>query len=214
MLRNNNTAVIRRMAKHSLRTNRRRNISILLAVLFSTFLLFSIFTVGITFFEMQQTQNIRLHGADFDAYLYGLTPEQEKLCRNHPDILHAGIEAVAGYVVETEQNDTPDAGLLWTDEVCWEEMRKPGRTWMEGHYPREYNEVLVKRDSLKACGLEGLKTGDTFTMTYGTAMGEFTEEFRISGMWDGYGAKNVLFVSEAFYSRTGEKLSNVVPDGV
>ncbi len=209
MLRNNNTAVIQRMAKRSLRTNRRRNISILLAVLFSAFLLFSIFTVGITFFEMQQTQNIRLHGADFDAYLYGLTPEQEKLCRDHPDILHSGIEAVAGYVVETEQNDTPDAGLLWTDEVCWEEMRKPGRTWMEGHYPREYNEVLVKRDSLKACGLEGLKTGDTFTMTYGTAMGKFTEEFRISGMWDGYGAKNVLFVSEAFYRRTGEKLSNV-----
>ena len=209
MLKNNNTAVIQSMAKRSFRTNRRRNISIFLAILFSTFLLFCVFTVGITFFEMQRTQNIRLHGADFDAYLYGLTPEQEKLCRENPDILHSGIEAVAGYVVETDQNNTPDAGLIWDDEVCWEEMRGPGRTWMEGHYPREYNEVLVKRDCLRACGLEGLKTGDTFTMTYGTGSGEFTGEFRISGMWDGYGAKNVCFVSKAFYDQTGEELSNV-----
>lgn len=209
MLKNHNTAVIRNMAKRSFRTNRRRNLSILLAVLFSAFLLFCIFTVGMTFFEMQRTQNIRLHGADYDAYLYGLTPEQEKLCRNNPDILHSGIEAVAGYLVETERDDTPDAGLIWTDEVCWEEMRKPGRTWMEGHYPREYNEVLAKRDSLKACGLEGLKTGDTFSMTYGTPFGEFTGEFRISGMWDGYGGQNILYVSKEFYDRTGAELSNV-----
>ncbi|MCI9212827.1 MAG: ABC transporter permease [Ruminococcus sp.] len=209
MLKNHNTTVIQNMAKRSFRTNRRRNISILLAVLFSTFLTFCIFTGGATFFEMQQTQGIRLHGAEYDAYLYGLTREQQELCRENPDILRSGIEAVAGYVVETEQNDTPDAGLLWTDETCWEEMRKPGRTWMEGHYPQKADEVLVKRESLKSCGLEGLKTGDTFTMTYGTALGEFTGEFRISGMWDGYGAKDVVFVSKAFYEQSGHELSSV-----
>lgn len=209
MLKNNNEAVITKMVKRSFRSGRRRNVTILLAVMFSSFLLFCVFTVGVTFFEMKQTETIRFYGADYDAYLYGLTPKQQKLCEEDPDILRSGIEALAGYVVETERDSTPDAALIWADETCWEEMRAPGRTWMEGAYPQEADEVMVKREGLETCGLKGLKTGDTFTMTYHTALGEFTGEFRISGMWDGYGAKDTLLVSQAFYDRSGEELSSV-----
>lgn len=209
MLKNNNNAVITKMARRSFRSNRRRNAIILLAILFSSFLLFCIFTVGAAFFEMKQTETIRFYGADYDAYLYGLTPEQQRICEADPRILHTGIEALAGYVTETEKDSTPDAALLWQDEECWEEMHAPGRTWTEGEYPREFHEVMVKREGLETCGLEGLKTGDTFTMAYHTALGEFTGEFRISGMWDGYGANNVILVSKAFYDQSGETLSSV-----
>lgn len=209
MLKNNNEAVITKMVKRSFRSGRRRNVTILLAVMFSSFLLFCVFTVGVTFFEMKQTETIRFYGADYDAYLYGLTPKQQKLCEEDPDILRSGIEALAGYVVETEKDSTPDAALIWADETCWEKMRAPGRTWMEGAYPQEADEVMVKREGLEICGLEGLKTGDTFTMTYHTALGEFTGEFRISGMWDGYGTNDTLLVSQAFYEQSGEELSSV-----
>lgn len=209
MLRNNNDAVITKIARRSLKGRRNRNVIILLAILFSSFLLFCVFTVGATFLQMKQTETIRFYGADYDAFLYGVTPKQQKMCESDPRILHAGIEALAGYVTETEKDSTPDAALLWEDEVCWEEMHAPGRTWMEGEYPMEVNEVMVKREGRKTCGLEGLKTGDTFTMTYHTALGEFTGEFRISGMWDGYGEKNILLVSKAFYEQSGEELSSV-----
>ena len=122
MLKNNNEAVITKMAKHSLRSGRRRNLTILLAVIFSAFLLFTIFTVGITYLDMQRVQNIRMHGADFDAYLYGVTKEQQQVCREDPDILKAGIEAIAGYVTETEKDNTPNATLLWMDETGWNDM--------------------------------------------------------------------------------------------
>lgn len=209
MLKNNNEAVITKMVKRSFRSGRSVNATILLAIMFSSFLLFCVFTVGVTFFEMKQTETIRFYGADYDAYLYGLTPKQQKLCEEDPDILRSGIEALAGYVIETEKDSTPDAALIWTDETCWEEMRAPGRTWMEGTYPQEADEVMVKREGLETCGLEGLKTGDTFTMTYHTALGEFTGEFRISGMWDGYGTDDSLLVSQAFYEQSGEELSSV-----
>lgn len=209
MLRNNNEAVITRMAKQSLRSNRRRNTTILLAVMFSAFLLFSVFTVGVTFFKMQRIQNIRMYGADFDAYLYGVTGEQQRICRENPDIRRFGLIGVAGYVAETDYDSTPDAGLVWVDETSWNEMMEPAREWVDGEYPQGVHEIMVREEALKSCGLEGLKTGDTFVMTYGTANGEFTEEFRISGMWDGYGGSDTFYVSKAFYEQSGRELSSV-----
>ena len=58
----------------------------ILAVLLSSFLLFSVFTVGVTYFKMQRLQNIRLGGAEFDAIMYGMTEEQEEILKNNPDV--------------------------------------------------------------------------------------------------------------------------------
>ena len=80
MLANNNQSVIRRMAKRSLVSNKRRTIIMALAVALSAFMLFSVFTVGITYFKMYRLQNIRLSGGDFDAIMYGMTEEQKKKC--------------------------------------------------------------------------------------------------------------------------------------
>lgn len=51
----------------------------ILAVFLSSFLMFGIFTVGITYFKMQRLQNIRLSGAEFDAIMYGVTDRQKEL---------------------------------------------------------------------------------------------------------------------------------------
>ena len=70
MLKNNNQPVIHRMAKTNLKSNFRRSITMTVAVMLSSFLLFSVFTVGLTYLKMNKLQNIRLNGADFDAILY------------------------------------------------------------------------------------------------------------------------------------------------
>ena len=62
MLANNNRRVIDRMAKSTLRNNKGRNLIIFLSIVLASFMLFSIFTVGITYFKMQRLQNIRLNG--------------------------------------------------------------------------------------------------------------------------------------------------------
>ena len=81
MLKNNNMAVIDRMAGKNLKSSRRRSLSMILSVFLSSFLLFSIFTTGITWFQMERLRNIRLDGAEFDAILYGVTEEQMEACR-------------------------------------------------------------------------------------------------------------------------------------
>ena len=91
----------------------------ILAVMLSSFLLFSVFTVGITYFKMQRQQNIRLSGAEFDAIMYGVTKKQMETLINNSDVEAVGIAAVSGAVEETVY-DRP--GLLESDDGSGERV--------------------------------------------------------------------------------------------
>lgn len=209
MLKNNNMKIVSRMAWKRLTSNRRLSITMVLAVLLSSFMLFSIFTVGVTYFKMQRLQNIRLNGAEFDAIMYGVTEKQMKVLKDNPDVEEIGISAVSGYVEETPYDKTPDVGLMYADKVYWEKMMAPARESVTGNYPVEEDEVMVTKKALEQCGFSGLGVGDTLDITYG-AEGELHEKtFCISGIWDGYGAKSIFYVSERFYRQTGFSVANV-----
>ena len=210
MLRNDNQEIIRRLAGHSLKNNHRRTLIMGLAVVLSSFMLFSVFTVGITYFNMLRLQNIRLGGSEEDAVMYGMTEEQKEKLEANPDIEKIGIAAVSGYVESTDRDDTINVGLMWADETYWEEMMAPARKYVKGAYPKEKNEIMVTKAALKECGYEELSVGDTFVMTWGDAQWQpHTEEFEISGIWEGYGTKKVFYVSEEFYQNSGYELSEV-----
>lgn len=209
MLRNNNMQVISRMAGRSLRSHRRRSFTMILAVLLSSFMLFSVITVGATYFKMQRLENIRMSGGDFDAIMYGVTKEQQKSCEENPDIHTIGVSAMSGYIEETEFDSTPNVALRWADHIWWNEIMAPARKWVKGEYPKEENEVMVTEYALEKCGLAGLEIGDEFPAVYGVRDKKQEMTFRICGIWDGYGDKSMFFVSEKFYQKTGYELSDV-----
>ena len=207
MLKNPNQKVIKRMAWNDIKVNRRKTITLFLAVLLSSFLVFTIFTVGDSYFRLQKIQNIRMSGAEFDAIMYGVTDEQRQMCENNPDIVLTGAVGVCGWVEKTDQDSTPNVGLIWADDGYWTQMMEPVREKLEGRYPTALDEIMVTKSALKECGYEDLDVGDTISMSYGTQKGIFTGTFRISGIWDGYGPKKQFFVSKEFYDQSGWKLS-------
>ena len=207
MLKNPNQKVIKRMAGNALKVNRRKTITLFLAVLLSSFLVFTIFTVGDSYFRLQKIQNIRMSGAEFDAIMYGVTDEQRQMCENNPDIVLTGTAGVCGWVEKTDQDSTPDVGLIWADDGYWTQMMEPVREKLEGRYPTALDEIMVTKSALKECGYEDLDVGDTLAMSYGTHEGIFTGTFRICGIWDGYGPKKQFYVSKEFYDQSGWKLS-------
>ena len=209
MLKNNNQSVIKRIAKTNLKSNFRRSITMIFAVLLSSFLLFSVFTVGLTYLKMNKLQNIRLNGADFDAVLYGVTEEQKTILDNDENIKQFGILTVAGAVRETETDKTPGVGLLYADAVLWDDMMSPTRTFLHGKYPTNENEIMVTEEALKKCGFENKKTGDEITFVYEIKEKRQEKTFRISGIWGGFGIVDNFFVSKAFCEQEGiEELYN------
>lgn len=209
MLKNNNQPVIKRIAKTNLKSNFRRSITMIFAVLLSSFLLFSVFTVGLTYLKMNKLQNIRLNGADFDAVLYGVTEEQKTILDNDENVKQFGILTVAGAVRETETDKTPGIGLLYADAVLWDDMMSPTRTFLQGKYPTNENEIMVTEEALKKCGFENKKTGDEITFVYEIKEKRQEKTFQISGIWGGFGIVDNFFVSKAFCEQEGiEELYN------
>ena len=198
MLRNNNQAVIDRLAKKNLKSNQRRSLSMTLAVLLSSFLLFSVFTVGATYLKMQKQQNIRLNGAEFDAIMYGISKEQKEILEEDPKIENYGIVMVTGGVKETEADKTPGVGLAYADEIYWDEMMPPARKFVKGRYPTKENEIMVTEDALKKCGFQNKKIGDEITFVYEINEKTAEETFQISGIWDGYGDTDIFYMSKVF----------------
>lgn len=209
MIRNNNMSIASRMAGNHLKSSRRKSITMISAVLLSAFMLFCIFTVGITYFQMLRIQNLRLQGGEYDALMYGVTDKQLEICKNNPYIVKTGLLCISGYIAKTEYDKTPDIVLLYADQVYWDEMKSPVREWVKGTYPTEEDEVLVSEDALEKCGLAGLDVGDSFPAVYGEKDKEFEKVFRISGIWEGFGEKDAFFVSEKFYKQTELKPSDV-----
>ena len=83
---------------------------------------------------MQKLQNIRLNGADFDAIMYGLTEEQKEILEKDEEVEQYGILTFVGTVKETAMDQTPGIGLLYADEVLWNDLKKSQRLFYVYEY--------------------------------------------------------------------------------
>ncbi len=210
MLSNNNQVVIENLAKASLVHNRRRYLVMFLAILLSAFMLFSVLTVGATYFKMWRIQNLRLNGAEFDAVMYGATDAQMEKLKNNADITDVGVLAIAGFIDGSEKNDMADTSLVWVDDTYWNKMQAPAKKYVKGHYPGKKNEVMVTPRALEECGISDYGIGDLLRVKWTDTQGvQHNLDFTICGIWDGYGTKNLFYVSKAFYDASGWTLDNV-----
>lgn len=209
MLKNNNSYVITKMAKKNIRNNKLKNGIMILAVILSVFLIFTILTVGETWFRMQKVQNIRLQGADYDVCIYGgFTEEQKEICENNPDIAVTGAEGWAGIGIKTEYDNTLNSIFLWVDDNVWDKMKQPAIKSVKGKYPEKENEVMATKEALKDCGMENLGVGDSFVITYSDNMGEHTKEFAISGICEEYVNRKTFYVTKSFFEQSGYTLED------
>ena len=212
MLSNDNKAIINKLAKNSVKSNKKKYGILFFTIVLSAFMLFCVFTIGLTYLDSSRLQNTRLYGAEYDiTTMNGFTPEQLNTLQQNENIKNVGKESYAGFIKSSEFDKTVAIGLLWCDEVFWDKLMSPARTRLDGRYPQNKNELMVTKDILKACGNENLSVGDRLVLTYENNTGVHTDEFVISGIWDGYGDRSVGFVSEAFYDETGYDLKN---DGI
>lgn len=209
MLANNNRALLRRLAWNGLRRDWKRTLVLFLAIVVATVLLFGVFTTGLSYLRLARLQDTRLYGGENDILISnGFTPTQLDLLQHDDRVESVGQQAYAGFIRGTEADDTVSgAGLLWDDDVLWNTQRAEVITDQEGRYPQAENEIMASRDALAACGLADAGVGDTFNATVETNAGVTTEEFVIAGIWDGYGDTAPIYVSRAFFDRSGYDLA-------
>ncbi|MEE0434658.1 MAG: FtsX-like permease family protein [Peptococcaceae bacterium] len=208
MLANNNRRIIYRLAQGILRREWKQTLILFLAIALAAFLLFSVLTTGLSYLELSRLQDTRMYGAERDLIIAsGFDEEQYQQLLADERIESVGQEAYAGFIRSTEADETVSVGLIWDDETLWNVQRANVVTAQEGHYPEAFNELMVSREALAQCGLPDLGVGDRFTATVETNAGIFTQEFVISGIWEGYGDTAPIYVSQDFFERSGYSLA-------
>ncbi|UPA31211.1 ABC transporter permease [Terrisporobacter glycolicus] len=185
---NNNKNIVNKITKSSLKFNRGRNIFVVLAIVLTTFMTCSIFTIGVSLVNNYNTMNIRIRGTTSDAMLSNPKKEQIEAIKNLGLTTSIGEEILVGNVInEKLEKDNHKIFLKYYDKENWEKQITPTISNLEGNYPTSENEVMVSTKALEFLGKEDAKIGEKIKVEYIDAKGKKNKkEFILSGKYKTY----------------------------
>ncbi|WP_058300871.1 ABC transporter permease [Gorillibacterium timonense] len=211
-MRNNNGAVIRRLTARSLRTNKRRNFYITMAIALTTLLLASVFSIGMSLRQSIRVQELRLMGTAAHTAVTQPTAAQLEQLRQLPYVKTVGTGNFVGSIKSTPEMGDMNLSLYHFDKTEWEELRAPAVTDIVGRYPQNEDEMMIPLWVLKRLGIESPTIGMEIPLTYsirdGSENHEFSRVFRLSGWYTSYmhirsGNIDSLLVSQALSQKHG-----------
>ncbi len=210
LLANNNSQIISKMARKSVAGNGRRNLVMITAVALAAFMLITVLTLGTSYFQANEKQNIRMYGAKHDAVVMAPTEKQIKMCREDKRISLAGLTVICSWADSNGVDDTLNTKFIWSDKNFWEKQKKPALEWIKGKYPQNEDELMISKAALKECGNEQMDIGSKMVLIYHDKYGQHSKQFKISGIFKDYEGSEQAYVSDAFYKTTGYETSDIV----
>lgn len=151
-MKDNHHITVSMISKRSLAMDKKRNLFIVLAIGLTTYMIASIFGIGISYFESIQMQNKRMQGSIANMAFYQPTELQLKQVYQLDYVESVGL---GSYVATTK--DIEDLGVVnmaYVDEEQWKHIFSPTYTNIEGHYVQGEDEIMLSRYILQALGIK------------------------------------------------------------
>ncbi len=209
MHRNNNQSIIKRISKRSIQANKTRNIFAVLAIVLTTFMIATIFSIGVSFVENYMMMTTRTAGTTASIFLNNPTEEQYQKIKELDYIKAVGTEITIGSVL---QEDT-DISILYYDQSQWDNHYVPAISNIHGKYPAKANEIMLSEEALLQLGITEPTINMEIPLTYLSNGVEKSETFHLSGWFTNYksfgsGGIGVAFVSKAYLESNHFSLEN------
>lgn len=179
-----NSSCIRKLAMKTLKKSAKRNIIAVAAIVLTTLLITSIFSVAFSFKTASETFNGKVNGCSADYYFDDITAEQKDEILGSSEVKKSGNQIKVGSYSEQEFGNKP-LEITYSDEQsmkwCFAEPKV-------GRVPEKANEVLVDTGVLAALGLPE-KLGTTLNLNYygydsnGNSV-PATASFEVVGIYD------------------------------
>ncbi|AJY77656.1 ABC transporter permease [Paenibacillus beijingensis] len=196
MIRTNNGKTVSKLAIKSLKANRLRNVVIVSAVVLTTLLLTSVFTMALSINKSMERAKMKTAGSDFHGSFKYLTSEEaEKLIR-HPSVKEYGKTVLVGNAIGDAFKSAP----LEISQIDSSIAKHSFVNFVEGGLPDGENEIATSTWILDLLGVPH-ETGATFSLDIDIDGKAVSKEFVLSGFFeaDQYVAMSgQAFVSEAF----------------
>lgn len=215
---NDTSAIIKKLTRRSLKANKSRNFFIVMAIMLTTLLIGSVFSVGMSLVESVKMEQIRFAGTMAHAAVGHPTASQMEQLHTLDYVKVVGTGNSVGFVKNTAEMGKISLTLHYFDKTEWEELRAPAYVDIEGNYPEKENEIMVSLSVLKRMGIDDPSIGMEIPLTYYTDSENkdalIQETFRLSGWFISYAfvqstdTADVIFVSQELsrkYGKTVEK---------
>lgn len=202
-LENNNKEVIKRITNSSIKFNKGRNTLVVLAIVLTTFMISSVFSIGTSFIKNYKTMLVRVEGSTASIYLSNPKEDQIKAIENLGISRFIGKEITAGQInTKDKDNEKSTVFLKYYDKENWQNQIKPAIGELKGNYPTKENEVMISQKALDLLGRENAKIGDEIKVSYIDDKGsEIRKDFVLSGTYRNYELKfntGYILLSEKF----------------
>ncbi len=208
MLKNNNGAIIKKLSSRNLKTNKIRNIVSIVAIVLTTVLFTSLFTVGYSMLEVFNSYKFMEYGTLNHAQLQDVSDKQiEKLKSN--ELID---KSTVGIVKNIDTIKNPELSTQTINLTIYDEnsiKNSPHIGDIEGSLPKNKDDIVLPTivlDLLKLPHKIGTNVNiDIPKVKDGVLTGEIeTFKFKLSGYFE-YKVSNVMnlhdiFVSEDFYN--------------
>lgn len=194
-MRNNNQKVINNLSRKSLKNNRLRNIFAVIAIVLTTVLFTTLFTLGMGMVQSQQEQTMRQVGTSCHVGLNYLTDEEYNNIKDHPLIKEIGYSIMIA-VAENEELIKRSTEIRFaTDNTSKWGFCYPTK----GKMPNKINEIVTDTIVLDMLGIPH-EIGTSITLEYSINGEHFTKDFVLSGFWEGDIASmaSMAYVSQEF----------------
>lgn len=109
---NNNGAIINKLARRSFHREQQRNLFAIIALALTSFMIATTFSIGFSYFETYQMQQIRLMGTTANVGITNVTDEQLVEIERASIVLDVGIQQRLGSI-DTQQLQSARLGMVW-----------------------------------------------------------------------------------------------------
>ncbi|MDE6887378.1 MAG: ABC transporter permease [Eubacterium sp.] len=185
--------VIREIALKKLASQKQRNRIACLAIMLTTFMIYTLCSIGLSFWESMRLQEIYAAGVDADLLLAEFTPRQQEVLEDRGLCERIGYITRVATLGNTKELGVNGAGFYYADGACLEDQIAPAMLSMEGSFPVREREILVPDWFASKLGvLPGqLGTQVELVIYYGGVDGDFnrlseneTAAFTVCGIYE------------------------------
>ena len=209
---NRNKNAIKRVEKGMMKANRTRNLFAVFAIVLTTFMITTVFSLGINYMENMELMQVRTSGTTADVSLAMPTAEQEQQIKSLEYVKTVGTQYMVGSVAE-ENDEGRELSIVLQhyDTTEWDKHYKEAISKVNGKYPASENEIMLSEDALSQLGITKPKLNMEIPLSYYDKNGQQEKTFTLSGWFHSYTGTGMGFVSEAYCKNAGYTMAQ---DGV
>ena len=157
MLKNNNQEVLCRLSRRSIKVERTRNFFAVLAIILTTFMFTTVFTIGISLIRNMGIMQIRNLGSQSTIWLEQPSKQQMDQIKDMQDLRAMGVQISAGSRKEASGEKT--VALWYYDTEEYSKNYIPSISRIHGMYPEKQDQIMLSETSLAVIGINKPKIG-------------------------------------------------------